>query len=438
MDALHPIPIPSDSSEVSDDEPPSTKDPDFAPGLPSSKLSKPLKRKRCNADADVQVLPNTDAVKEHLQQLNTDCTVRIRSSTSKQFRFCCKNQGKGCTLNLNAHVCTEGLSFVKSAYTPGSCGRVTCVYCLESIPNVVQAVSCSKGHLFCDSCFSTMVEEQVFGGAKAAFMGNGHNIACTAHGETAETRCGAFFDIRQNSQRLQPAVWTRYLEAVTESAVVLEQQKLKPLVLAATGPPSELEELLNHISTIVLPRCTVCQRFLPDFDGCLALVCGRTVNHAEGLGCGSHCCAYCQHKCEDEWSVHEHLKSCAWNPRPNNMFPRNDVKEIQYAAARERIWTHIVLKCKVENVAAAFTSTDARWPELGMSKQWCDQRLAWNVLASEMQLDPLQFSEELPKYMRCAAQCVEMGFADGPAKRASVLYRGDVTQACITLLADSP
>jgi hypothetical protein len=440
----HPLPVIVNLSD-SDDAPmvtivkPETEnDVHFAP---DPLLNRPRPRIKRERSSDDLVFPDTDRAKEHLTSLNPLCVPRIRSSFGRTIRFGCKHHDKGCTLNVNAARCNEGVRVPLNApaYTTGSCGRVCCGVCLEIIPNVVQALSCVKGHIYCDGCFSSLVEFQVCGAGRAAFLKSQHIISCTC--PESGNVCGAIFDIRQNSQRLQPVVWKRYLDAVTETAVVAEQQKfeqLKTMYKAATGPPSALQELLAHVGTMVLPSCSQCQKVLPDFDGCLALQCGRTVN-AVGLGCGANLCALCQRQFQDERAVHEHLRNeCVWNPRAGDMFPRNDTKLIQYMAARERIWCHCILKCKVDEVMDAFTEIHKSWPELDMTPQWCDLRLAWSCLGSEMSLDPLQFSEQLPKYMRCAAHCVHMGFAEEPSRRAAVLHKGDVTQACITLLAETP
>lgn len=270
---------------------------------------------------------------------------------------------------------------------------------------------------------------------KALFVAKGSTIVCTVC-KTADT----FIPMQQNINRVQCHVWEQYLAAVTEAAVIAEQKRgVKPhldvAALQVSKPPSPLDIILSDLERLTLPSCSQCQQVLPDFDGCLALVCGRTTGGSVGFGCGSHLCGYCQQACDDEWAVHRHLKfECVMNPRPNEMFPGKDLKEILAAAARERVWWHVMIRAETPQVDEVFSMANEKWPELGMTEAWSAKRLRWTLLCGEMQADPLTFSKQLPVYMRCEAHCVGMGFPEDAAMRAAVLHKGDVTQACIALL----
>jgi len=171
----HPLPVIVNLSD-SDDAPmvtivkPETEnDVHFAP---DPLLNRPRPRIKRERSSDDLVFPDTDRAKEHLTSLNPLCVPRIRSSFGRTIRFGCKHHDKGCTLNVNAARCNEGVRVPLNApaYTTGSCGRVCCGVCLEIIPNVVQALSCVKGHIYCDGCFSSLVEFQVCGAGRAAFL----------------------------------------------------------------------------------------------------------------------------------------------------------------------------------------------------------------------------------------------------------------------------
>ena len=93
-----------------------------------------------------------------------------------------------------------------------------------------------------------------------------------------------------------------------------------------------------------------------------------------------------------------------------------------------------MLRAETSQVDEVFSMVDAKWPELGLTADWCAMRLRWTLLCGELNADPLAFSARLPLYMRCAARCESMGFPEEAAMRAAALHKGDVTQACIALM----
>ena len=398
---------------------------------------------------------SVEAVKAALVKVNESCVVRLRSTCGRFVRFGCK--AKGCSLNVSGKKIAQeqSLLLTASTYVNGTCSRVKCASCIEVLCHLVSCFRCSQGHHLCDECFSQMVSTQVLGLRKAAFMAKGSVINCYI----CET--GGFsapINMHQNINRVHVDVWQQYLTAITETAVVAEQKRVQPLLVSK--PPSHVEQILIDVASLTLPCCSQCQRTLPDFDGCLALVCGRTSGNTggdDGLGCGAHLCGYCQRSFADEWAVHRHLKDeCTLNPRPGVMYPGQDVKEILSSAARERVWYfsvksvhvlhiscavnhfccrwHVMIRAETAQVDEVFSLVHEKWPELGLTEAWCATRLRWTVLCGEMNVDPLAFSSQLPLYMRCAAHCVSMGFPEEAAMRASILQKGNVTQACIVLI----
>jgi len=299
-----------------------------------------------------------------------------------------------------------------------------------------------------------MVSVQVHGPNKAVFVANGSVILCSCC-QSASPSVRTIIDMQTNINRVQPAVWQQYLLAVTEKAVVETEKRLQPLIdiasLQVNKPLSPMEQVLIDLEALILPKCSQCHQTLPDFEACLALVCGQTSVGMVG-GCGASLCGYCQRSFPDEWAVHAHLRSdCALNPHKGNMFPQSDFQDILRSAARERVWYcdyvycnlslvthacrrwHIMLRTETAQVDDVFARADQKWPEIGLTKEWCAKRLRWTLLCDEMKIDALTFADNLPSYMRCEAQCVDMGFPQDAAMRAAILQKGDVTQAAIVL-----
>ena len=338
-----------DSASLGDD------DSDDVPLVKEFQLEKPPKRPRGAprprsakspppVSAECQELcsrsySSVEAVKAAVGKINETCVVRLRSTCGRFLRLGCKV--KGCSLNVSGKRNAEDQSVVLtgSTYESGTCGRVVCSSCIEVVCNLVTCFRCSQGHRLCDDCFSQMVSCQVHGLCRAAFVAKGSVIVCRLC-ETGGFR--APIDMHQNINRVHVVVWQQYLSAVTETAVIAEQKRVHPLLdvaaLQVNKQPSPAEQIVIDVESLTLPCCSQCQAVLPDFDGCLALVCGRT-SHTDGLGCGAHLCGYCQQPFKDEWDVHRHLKDdCVMNPRPGDMFPRADCKAILTSGARERVW----------------------------------------------------------------------------------------------------
>ena len=242
-------------------------------------------------------------------------------------------------------------------------------------------------------------------------------------------------NIQAYSSRVTPTTWRAFLDAVTESAVIEEQNRQE--ALHANSRPNDD---LAFVAELIVSKCPACSRLMADdFDGCLALQCGCTIAGGAGLGCGQNLCAYCFQQCADETAVHDHLSSCIWNPRPNSMFPRQDHREILQQVRRQRVWYHVVATVVLQQqIPAIWTKIAGVYPELGITHEWLEERDAWLTIASEMQISFDDFAPLAPKYERCLLSVIDMGFGSREsAMRATLLTKGDPSQAVLALLASS-
>jgi hypothetical protein len=92
------------------------------------------------------MLPSVEAVKNQLQVWNSLCVPRIRGSgkRSNHVRFSCKNESKGCRLNVSCVKTNSGTSLKMSAstYRPGNCSELKPgVQSAESLPAALRAVT---------------------------------------------------------------------------------------------------------------------------------------------------------------------------------------------------------------------------------------------------------------------------------------------------------
>ncbi len=91
-------------------------------------------------------LPSVEAVKNQLQVWNSLCVPRIRCSgiSSKSVRFSCKNETKGCRLNVSCVKTNSGTSLKMSAntYRPGNCSELKPgAESTQSLPAALRAVT---------------------------------------------------------------------------------------------------------------------------------------------------------------------------------------------------------------------------------------------------------------------------------------------------------
>ena len=77
------------------------------------------------------------------------------------------------------------------------------------------------------------------------------------------------------------------------------------------------EKIAFHISeNCVMAACPKCGQYIPAFDACAQLQCGRRDGqpYIPGSGCGTYFCAWCLGTSVDEGSCHDHVLECAMNP----------------------------------------------------------------------------------------------------------------------------
>ncbi len=147
-------------------------------------------------------------------------------------------------------------------------------------------------------------------------------------------------DVRNHAQHLNESIWNAYLEVVTESAIIKEQQRFEK-ILQNHIAVSPFEVAKMAIEKLTLPSCPKCNVVITDFEACCELVCGRLYNGCMG-GCGALLCGWCFQICKaDDHGAH--VRYCIYNPRPGEVFPESKVvwKEVQIKLARDRVLQYL-------------------------------------------------------------------------------------------------
>jgi hypothetical protein len=237
-----------------------------------------------------------------------------------------------------------------------------------------------------------------------------------------------------NAKFIERSVWARYLEAVTEAAVIAEQGRASKPVVAVVTELAVVEELMTN-------KCPKCKQFFADFSGCLSLTCGDWHRNGEGnlvslSGCGTTFCGYCETIVIDEHACHEHLRtSCMWNPRQSTVFPGREFTAIRLQFKRERIWNHVITNFS-DKIPAIWSTIHDRFPELELTAEWLLQRQRWLDIAAEMQISQATFSDGIAQITRCVTAMTEMGFEGDVVIRATLLNNANPDTTVTALLAN--
>jgi hypothetical protein len=368
---------------------------------------------------------STEAVIAVLKTNNAACFPRVRSSAGKYIRFNCKIQG--CSLSAYG-IRSSSITLNPSKYCSGSCGIPKTQHVAKTCENCHDPpgdARCPNGHVFCDECFSHLVHTQCHGGNRAQFISAASQLYCTYCDPKT------VIDIKEYSRCLHQSVWSVYLSAVAEAAVIAEQKRAQE--------SSHKDQTIAVIDDIITNKCpnVNCRVKFADFSGCLALKCGRSESNV--IGCGTEFCGYCSTICADEMAVHEHLRSCVWNPRPSTVFPGRDFLIIKQQMNRERVWNHVVTQWS-DKIPAIWSMIQESFPDLGITTHWLAQRQMWLDIVVEVQMEFSEFVASVPKYMRCVLSLEDMGFGHSDSEdliRVTLLNKGDLEKSTITLLQNN-
>ena len=381
---------------------------------------------------------SSDLVKQALKAYNPSCVPLLRSSQGKYIRFGCKHGSSSipCPLNVSGVRNGNSVKLSPSTYTAGDCSNRICTNCQENCSIKLRGclvpcsfVPCPNNHRFCLECFDHIVLSQVRTD-KPSFLASQCRVLCKF--------CvpDSVFDIQAHCKCLPKATWEFYLEALSESAVIAEQEKWQQKKSNEESGASDTD--ISFVGDLVCRICPSCKRYMADdFEGCLALKCGRLVG-ATG-GCGAEFCAYCDAVFASEIEVHQHLRHCDFNPRPGEIFPGRDYKQIVWQRRRERVWYHVVCNA-ADQIPNIWSKIAHGYPELDMTPEWLAQRTKWLEIAAEFQLSTAEFAALVPKYTYCFHALMDMGFGHGSGHdeesllRAIILNKGDHSKSVLTLL----
>ena len=382
--------------------------------------------------------PTTDAVKAALKDCNSLCHPVCRSSSGIYMRFSCKHATGSipCRLNISASRRDGCIRLSPNTYVAGSCNNRICVNCGGDLTFFA---SCPNNHHFCLECFDYMVDSQVRS-EKASFIALRCEVFCRY--------CvpASIIDIQTHSNSLKKSTWQLYLEACSEMAVVSEQKRWEGRTLTTPADPDP--DGLAFVQDLVVRKCPTCNRLMADdFEGCVALQCGRTsyAYRLEGAGCGADICAYCSEAFPSEHDVHQHVKTCVANPVRNpggDIYPAAEYfKTAIWQIRRERVWFH-VLQHLQDRVPTIWSAIAEKYPELNLTSDWLEQRAKYLTMASEFAITTADFAKLVPQYLRCINALKEIFGADDDEKeqmlwRACIINKGNYEKTVHTIIHNS-
>jgi hypothetical protein len=235
--------------------------------------------------------------------------------------------------------------------------KVACTHCTTPTEEGSLA-RCGKGtHVFCSTCFTEVVDNAVRGPSMGVCIAAGGLVPCT----WCRPNSASAFDIKKFANLLSSECFTAWLEVMSgikiaeESAKWAQQLKKKEdehfAALCAAGLVSDEELVTRHYKliaeTLICAACPRCGLYIPDFDACCVLQCGRRdgVKWAPGYGCGVYICAWCLEPSDDEKGCTEHVKLCEFNERRGEVFPPSDHpnawRNVMRELARYRVKSYI-------------------------------------------------------------------------------------------------
>ena len=141
-------------------------------------------------------------------------------------------------------------SFILHTDSPFEC------CCCSSQQPLSEAVTCDKGHQYCQLCFKGNVKNQIVGEFRPFFLASKCKVKCDFCGTK-----DAAFDMRICASRLDDDLYSKYLECLSESAVVemqttyetrMEQMKKNSVQSSAMEPAMQQIGKYHHSNTAMM------------------------------------------------------------------------------------------------------------------------------------------------------------------------------------------
>ncbi|CAE7928257.1 unnamed protein product, partial [Symbiodinium necroappetens] len=193
----------------------------------------------------------------------------------------------------------------------------------------------------CQSCCDPFFEKE---GMRCP---NGHFLCAPRERTEPPSSClEDELDRRKLAQKCSPAVWTELHETLVDAQVSKQVQKLQhefderlqrevDKLMASYGNEDEqirrqaatfASKARNEALSLTCPN-KECQQVYVDFEGCMALECGR---------CRQNFCGYCHKPTATSRGAHEHVRECEANLTENGSYYA-DERIIREAQRRYRI-----------------------------------------------------------------------------------------------------
>ena len=269
--------------------------------------------------------------------------------------------------------------------------KIECSLCRDLFEEVALA-RCGNGtHRFCGTCFCKLVADAIRGPSKGVFIASGCMLPCTWC--TPSSSC----DVQKYAPLLSKECFSEWMEAVTAMKVEAESvkwaERLKKKdeevfeALVKAGAASEELQVKHHYDhiaeTLIQPTCPACGMYIPEFDACCALQCGRRdgTKWKPGYGCGAHICAWCLCVQASEDLMHTHVTLCDHNPVRGSMYPPTGHpvawKHVMHEFARKRVKEYILRSVPSGLQQQVYSKVQTNNQEIGLGLQ------AWGTIVSD-------------------------------------------------------
>ena len=183
---------------------------------------------------------------------------------------------------------------------------------------------------------------------------------------------------------------------------------------------------MARIMHLVLPRCGACDEWIPDFEGCAAIQCGRRNVIGSRVdvvgGCGAKICGWCLAVVPPHELHHGHVTECKQNPT-GDIYPPvphpETWKAFMSIKARERVFCYIERQQGAENRSQLYEAVRAQHPALDLSDDWLESRQLWMTLMMECGTEE---TVDITQACTCLGVLVDMGYPDSEVLRRAILF----------------
>jgi hypothetical protein len=254
--------------------------------------------------------------------------------------------------------------------------------------------------------------------------------------------------VQKYAALLSKECFKEWMEAFTAKKVEAESvkwaEKLKRKeeevyeALVKAGAASEELQVKHHYDhiaeTLIQACCPNCGTYIPEFDACCALQCGRRDGKKwkAGYGCGAHICAWCLCVQASEDLMHTHVTLCDHNPNRGSMYPPTGHpvawNHVMHEFARKRVKEYILNHVPAGLQQQVYSMVQTENQEIGLGLQ------PWGTIFSDAFRPSREVRVPKQPFMEDnVTTLLAMGIVDNRAQALTVLEAAEnVLETAVT------